>query len=250
MKNKGLILLSFILLVGSIAFSFPQNRVSATTMSHVGGMEIITDTDNKSEYIMTIGDVQTRFIEIIERIDKNTILITTKAYNEETNELLQDYTTTLMNDSIVDQDIHLLEELPLEEPVKNTLFLRSNTRSNASLVTVLELKYTKNFSTGRGTAWYAKLAPKTAPLATSKAFDRHSTAVDSIRSVETGTMAGWLIAAFSGGGLVGGKIISWATAKVIIKNIAGPLAVASNAWALGQWFYYYNAIGQAYYDIK
>lgn len=250
--------MSFTLLVASVLISIPNKVALASTVVPEDGMKIITDTlaendmqiltdtntDDKLEYVLTVDGVQVRYVEITEYIDEDTIKISTKAYNEENNELLQDFTTTLRNDKIVDQDIYLLKNLTETEIQDSTVgtYAKASTSSNSSLVTYLGIGYTKNFTTGIGTARYLGLKNKTASLAKSKPFDAYAGTVDSLRATENGTMAGWLISAFSGGGLVAGKIISWATAKVILKNIAGPAAVAANAWALGQWFYYYNKL--------
>ncbi|MFI8574942.1 hypothetical protein ACIGEL_04450 [Rossellomorea aquimaris] len=266
MRKILLLLLSLVLIFGSLAFSTSNNTATASTSTVVpleDGLHMITDTEEKSEYIMTIDGVQTRYIETIKTIDEKAKDIHTKVYNEETNELLQDFTTTLVNDEIADQEVDLLKSLPERNVVdksngesyptlqnKNMIALASSSvKSNKSLVGVLGINYTKNFNTGRGTANYAGLITRYASLSSSSTFDTHASAVDSMRGVETGTLAGWLISGFSGGGLVGGKIISWATAKIILKNIAGPLAIASNAWALGQWFYYYNRIANNYTKI-
>lgn len=276
MKKISMLLLSFMLFFGSLAFSTSNNTASASTspvastgndlgmiMDTEDGLQMITDTEEKSEYIMTVNGVQTRYIETIETVDEKTMEIHTRVYNEETNELLQDFTTTLVNDEITDQDVQLFEDLPENTDVENSNFVpfpklqnknmialaSSLVKSNRSLVSVLGINYTKNFNTGRGTANYAGLKTRYASLSSSSAFDTHASAVDSMRGVETGTLAGWLISGFSGGGLVGGKIISWTTAKVILKNIAGPVAIVSNAWALGQWFYYYNKIANNYTKI-
>ena len=255
--------MSFTLLVASLLISIPNEVALASTVVPEDGMEIITDTiadggstdantDDKLEYVLTIDGVQIRYIEITEYIDKDVMKISTKAYNEENNEILQDFTTTLRDGKIVDQDIYLLKELPeseMQSGTNSTSSTFSNTASNSSLVTYLEIGYTKNFTTGKGTARYLGLPNRTASLGSSKPFNDFANTVDSLRATENGTIAGWLISAFSGGGLVAGKIISWATAKVIIKNIAGPVAVASNAWALGQWFYYYNKLENNWSDI-
>ncbi|MDV7767168.1 hypothetical protein [Peribacillus sp. CSMR9] len=86
------------------------------------------------------------------------------------------------------------------------------------MITVLNISYTKNFTTGIGTARYLKEPNKTAKLASSKPFNTYANNVDSIRGTENGTRVGWIISAFSGSSLVAGKVISWATAKKVLAN--------------------------------
>lgn len=276
MKKITIYLLSFVLLLESVAFFAPRNVAAASLSKPIdtqiladkigsiqpgdtdllpaleyNNLEVITETEEKSEYIMTIDGVKVRYVEDIIKVSANTTTINTKAYNNETNELIQDYSTTITDDKIVEQNLYLLGELPEPKVKKNEdeLFALANTKSNSSLVKYMGINYTKNFTTGRGRAQYASLPSRTASL-TSKAFDVHATTVDSMRNVENGTIVGMLTSAFSGGGLVAGKLISWTTAKVILKNIAGPVAVATNAWALSQWVFYYNRLENNYNKIK
>ncbi|CAH0184791.1 hypothetical protein [Peribacillus simplex] len=51
----------------------------------------------------------------IYNIDENAIIIHTKVFNEDNHELIQDFSTTLTNDKIVDKDVILLEEIPESE---------------------------------------------------------------------------------------------------------------------------------------
>ncbi|MFF2455161.1 hypothetical protein [Peribacillus simplex] len=152
--KKTSILMSFILLVGSLAFSIPSNTALATSGSTIipeEGMEIITDTEEKSEYILTILGVQTRYIETTETIDENTIIIHTKVYNEDNHELIQDFSTTLTNDKIVDQDVILFEEIPEPKTQEEAsgFYPMASTSGNKSMVTILNISYTKNFTTGK-----------------------------------------------------------------------------------------------------
>ncbi|MET1178145.1 hypothetical protein ABG775_09215 [Peribacillus simplex] len=253
--KKISILMSFILLVGSLAFSIPSNTALATSGSTIipeDGMEIITDTEEKSEYILTILGVQTRYIETTETIDENTIIIHTKVYNEDNHELIQDFSTTLTNDKIVDQDVILFEEIPEPKTQEEAsgFYPMASTSGNKSMVTILNISYTKNFTTGKGTARYLKEPNKTAKLASSKPFNTYANNVDSLRGTESSTTVGWLVSGFSGGSLVAGKIISWATAKTILTKIAGPVAVVSNAVALSSWFYYYNKLEKSWSNLK
>lgn len=81
------------------------------------------------------------------------------------------------------------------------------------------------------------------------AYNYYTRNVDSLRSTESGTLVGWFISAFSGGGLTVGTLLSWKTVQIILKNIAGPVALAANAWAIGQWYYYYNNCVNGFYNI-
>lgn len=250
-KKGTAFFMSFILLLGTILVALPR-KTSANSEIPVldESLTIIKETDEKFDYILSIDGNQVRYIEITEVMDDGSKAIHTKSYNEETKELLQDFETIIKDGKITDQVIYKNEEMP--EPNENTgpVFVPfASTASNKSLVSVLNMSYKKNYSTNKGTATYAKSGTKTAKLS-SKTFDTHARAIDSIRGVENGTLAGWLIAAFTGGGLTAGKIISLQTLKTVIKNVAGPVAVVANAWALGQWMYYYNTISSNFSKIK
>lgn len=250
-KKGTAFFMSFILLLGTILVALPR-KTSANSEIPVldESLTIIKETDEKFDYILSIDGNQVRYIEITEVMDDGSKAIHTKSYNEETKELLQDFETIIKDGKITDQVIYKNEEMP--EPNENTgpVFVPfASTASNKSLVSVLNMSYKKNYSTNKGTATYAKSGTKTAKLS-SKTFDTHARAIDSIRGVENGTLAGWLIAAFTGGGLTAGKIISLQTLKTVIKNVAGPVAVVANAWALGQWMYYYNTISSNLSKIK
>lgn len=250
-KKGTAFFMSFILLLGTILVALPR-KTSANSEIPVldESLTIIKETDEKFDYILSIDGNQVRYIEITEVMGDGSKAIHTKSYNEETKELLQDFETIIKDGKITDQVIYKNEEMP--EPNENTgpVFVPfASTASNKSLVSVLNMSYKKNYSTNKGTATYAKSGTKTAKLS-SKTFDTHARAIDSIRGVENGTLAGWLIAAFTGGGLTAGKIISLQTLKTVIKNVAGPVAVVANAWALGQWMYYYNTISSNLSKIK
>ncbi|AOH56118.1 hypothetical protein ABE28_017280 [Peribacillus muralis] len=251
-KKGTVVFMSFILLLGTILISLPS-KTSATSEIPVGdeSLTIIKETDKKFEYILSIDGNKIRYIEITELLEDGSIVIHTKSYNEETNDLLQDFETIIKDEKITDQEIYKNEEMP-EPNIENnfqSIMPFASTSSNKSLVSVLNISYKKNYSTKKGTATYAKSGTKTAKLS-SKTFDTHARGVDSIRGVENGTLAGWLIAAFTGGGLTAGKIISLQTLKTVIKNVAGPVAVVANAWALGQWLYHYNTISYNFSKIK
>lgn len=245
-------MMAFVLLIGTILIGLPSKSSASTELPReYNSITIIEETDEVFEYILNIAGTEIRYVELTTEMSDGRTVISTKAYNEETNELLQDFETTIENDNLVDQTINKNEEMPTPGVItnENLIVPFATTKSNKSLVSVLNIGYTKNYTTNKGTATYAKSGTKTAKLS-SATFDKHASGVDSIRGVETGTLAGWLIAAFTGGGLTAGKIISLKTAKVILKNIAGPVAVVSNAWALGQWFYYYNIISSNFSKIK
>lgn len=250
-KKGTAFFMSFILLLGTILVALPR-KTSANSEIPVldESLTIIKETDEKFDYILSIDGNQVRYIEITEVMDDGSKAIHTKSYNEETKELLQDFETIIKDGKITDQVIYKNEEMP--EPNENTgpVFVPfASTASNKSLVSVLNMSYKKNYSTNKGTATYAKSGTKTAKLS-SKTFDTHARAIDSIRGVENGTLAGWLIAAFTGGGLTAGKIISLQTLKTVVKNVAGPVAVVANAWAFGLWMYYYNTISSNFSKIK
>ncbi|CAN7645263.1 hypothetical protein LJR015_002549 [Peribacillus frigoritolerans] len=251
-KKGTAFFMSFILLLGTVFVALPS-KTSANSEIPVldESLTIIKETGEKFDYILSIDGNQIRYIVITEVMDDGSKVIHTKSYNEETNELLQDFETIIKDEKITDQEIYKNEEMP-EPNIENTgpVFVPfASTASNKSLVSVLNMSYKKNYSTNKGTATYAKSGTKTAKLS-SKTFDTHARAIDSIRGVENGTLAGWLIAAFTGGGLTAGKIISLQTLKTVIKNVAGPVAVVANAWALGQWMYYYNTISSNFSKIK
>ncbi|MFB5936282.1 hypothetical protein ACE8FZ_23790 [Peribacillus frigoritolerans] len=105
-------------------------------------------------------------------MDDGSKVIHTKSYNEETNELLQDFETIIKDEKITDQEIYKNEEMP-EPNIEYTgpVFVPfASTANNKSLVSVLNMSCKKNYSTNKGTATNAKSGTKTAKLS-SKTFD-------------------------------------------------------------------------------
>ncbi len=222
------------------------------------GIYFVTDTDEKSEYLLDLDGDTLRYIETQKELKNGIQEIHTKVYNDNTDELLQDSITKIDGTKIIDQEINKFESLPEKESNKNQLFsaqATSNIVSNKSLVTYLGISYKTNHNTNKGYASYAGLNTKTVSLNGGSASNRNNyneftQAVDSMRGHENGTIVGWLITAFSGGGLTVGTILSWKTAKVILKNVAGPVAFATNAYALSMWVYHYNKVSNSYYAIN
>ncbi|MGE6517611.1 hypothetical protein [Lysinibacillus sphaericus] len=263
MKKFLSALMSSTLVISTLAFAAPIQKASASELDYGSEkFQIIEDTAEKSEYILKVNGNDIRYVETVTKIDENTSEIETKAFNEETNELLQHFSTVVEEDKIVEQEVVSFKELPHQE--ESVLFnnnadfaplaAKANITSNKSLVTVLAISYKTNHNTNIGYADYADLKTRSVNITTASAKDRnaynnYTQNVDSLRATENGTLAGWLISAFSGGGLTVGALLSWKTAQVILKNIAGPVAIAANAWALGQWFYYYNNCVNGFYDI-
>lgn len=227
------------------------------------GIEFITDTDNNSEYLLNVEGETLRYQETTKTLGNGAVMVTTKIYNDKSGKLLSKTKTKIKGDKIIKQDYEEYEALPMketqvtQEPTKSKdlFYAYSYSSSNRSLVTPLGIRYYTNYSTNKGYATYANLRTKTVNIKYSSYtnrsnYDKFTRAVDSMRGHENGTIAGWLISGFSGGGLTVGALLSWSTVKVILKNIAGPVAVVANAYALTMWVYYYNKVGQSYYAIK
>ncbi|MFD2045062.1 hypothetical protein ACFSTA_15365 [Ornithinibacillus salinisoli] len=60
----------------------------------------------------------------------------------------------------------------------------------------------------------------------------------------------WIIEVVSGDGLTIGTLFSWKTAKILLKNVAGPVAFAANAYALSMWVYHFNELVNGYNALK
>ncbi|MBT2646951.1 hypothetical protein J7E52_09500 [Bacillus sp. ISL-34] len=93
-KKGTAFFMSFILLLGTVLVVLPS-KTSANSEIPVldESLTIIKETDEKFEYILSIDGNQIRYIEITEVMDDGSKVIHTKSYNEETNELLQDFET-------------------------------------------------------------------------------------------------------------------------------------------------------------
>lgn len=270
------ILLSSILVISTLSFAAPAQKASASELSYSSseGLQIIEESSGKSEYILNVNGNEILYIETVTEINENTSEIETKAFDNKTNELLQHFVTVVEGEKILEQNIIDFKELPhqveLPDQVESVLFetntnfaplnnnmmsmSASNITSNASLVTITGVRYKTNHNTNMGYADYANLKTRSVNISTASgkirsAYNNYTQNVDSLRGVENGTLVGWLIGAFSGGGLTVGALLSLETAKKILKNIAGPVAFAANAWAIGQWFYYYNNCINGFYDI-
>ncbi|MEC1180552.1 hypothetical protein P9B03_18995 [Metasolibacillus meyeri] len=267
MKKVISVLVSFVLIMSILVFASPNVHASEFTYRSEN-LKMIIDTDEKSEYIVKIDGKEIRYIETVIIIDEETREIETKAYDEETGDVLQHFSTKVKNDKIIEQNLIDFKDLSQQEdsfiknddlisttPYVNPFTAFSNyTTTNQSLVTITGVSYTTNHTTNIGYADYARLKTRSVNLSTASAKDRsaynyYTQNVDSLRATENGTIAGWLISAFGGGGLAIGTLVSWKTAEVILKNIAGPVAIAANSWALIQWFYYYNNCINGFSDL-
>lgn len=255
MKKAVITILSIVLVWGGLSFSMPSKAfASSASIEPDNGIQVIIETDQYFEYLMIENGQKTKYEETIEEIDSNTTKITTKVYTDE-DKLIQHFSTTLENYQIIDQEVIKFDSIPTTtEDTPSVLnehsFSAMSTSSNRSRISGLGINYTKNFSTGRGTANYVGLASRTASLATSSEFNTHANAVDSMRSVENGTTVGIILELVgSTGSIAWGQAVSWATAKKILTRFVGPVAVLTNAWSLSSWFYYYNKIANNYMDI-
>ncbi|TGN30529.1 hypothetical protein [Lysinibacillus sp. S2017] len=255
MKKIFSMILSFILVISTLSFAVAPNNVKASTSSlgTPDGIEILIDTDERSEYILTLptGD-KIHFIELITLIDNGNTEIHTQAYDLSTNKLLQDYTTLIENDTIIDQTIEHFDSIQTDN-VKVAPF--SNIISNRSLAPV-GISYITNYDVNTGNAYYAFLDSRKVNVvydnSTTRAnYAKFTQAVDSMRGHENGTLIALLIEVFSAatGTAMIGKLISWKTAETIVKKIIGPAAAIANAYDFSMWFYYYNEVGTAYYDL-
>lgn len=269
MKKIVSTLLSFTLVISTLAFATPSKKALASELTYNSdNFRIITDTEERSEYIVKVDGQEIHYIETVKIVDEDTQEIETKVFNKETNELLQHFATVVEDDKIIEQDVIDFKDLSQQEDsimFNHTNFAATNftnsrfassayITSNRSLVSVLGISYTTNYIRNIGYADYANLKTRTVNLTTGSPKDRnaynyYTRNVDSLRSTENGTLVGWFISAFSGGGLTVGTLLSWKTVQIILKNIAGPVALAANAWAIGQWFYYYNNCVNGFYNI-
>lgn len=248
-------ILSFILVISTLSFAVAPNKVKASTSSlgTPDGIEFLVDTDERSEYILTLptGD-KIHFIELITLIDNGNTEIHTQAYELSTNKLLQDYTTLIENDTIIDQTIEHFDT-PQTDNVKIVPF--SNIISNKSLAPV-GISYITNYNVNTGNAYYAFLESRKVNVvydsSTLRAnYTKFTQAVDSMRGHENGTVIALLLEVFSAtaGAAMIGKLISWKTAETVVKKIINPAALLINTYDLSMWFYYYNEVGTAYYDL-
>ncbi|WP_451136524.1 hypothetical protein, partial [Streptomyces sp. NPDC001732] len=181
MKKFIYVLMSSTLVMSTLAFAAPNQKVSASELNYVSdNFEIITDTEEKSEYILKVDGQEIHYIETVTTIDEDTKEIETKAYNEETNELLQHFTSVVKEDKIVDQDVISFEELPQSQQEDSTIVnnggiaLFASVTSNKSLITYLGIKYSTNHTTNIGSADYAGLKTKKVNLTTASAKNRQA----------------------------------------------------------------------------
>ncbi|MUK88518.1 hypothetical protein GMD78_08945 [Ornithinibacillus sp. L9] len=252
-----------------VFFGLPTNKtVLASEINESEGIQFIIDTEEKSEYLLQVDGQTLRYIETVEDLG-DIVVIHTKVYNNETNELLQDFSTKIEGTQIVDQEVEIFEILPSEtndvgidltikhDPITefDMRATSSSIISNRSMISYFGISYTTNYLVDFGYANYADLGTKKVNLkhdsATNRAnYNEFTRAVDGMVSHESSTIAGWIIQAVSGGGLTIGTLFSWATAKVILKNIAGPVAFATNAYALSMWVYHYNEVNKSYYALE
>lgn len=264
MKKVGIKISCLVLVLALITVGIPTNtKVFAGKLEsgiHIpqeNGITFILDTDEKSEYLIEIDGQTLHYIETQKELYNGIVEIETKVYNYNTQELLQDYTTTVDGTSIIEQDIKQYDTIQQQESVStldNSIFSRRNIISNKSLVTYLGISYTTNHNKKTGTAKYSRKTKKInlnkSSASTRTNYNKFTRSVDSLRSYENGTIAGWLITAFSSGGLAVGTILSWKTAKVILKNIAGPVAIVTNTYSLTMWLYHYNQMVKNFNGIK
>lgn len=102
---------------------------------------VITNTEERSEYILKVDGQEIHYIETVKIVDEDTQKIDTKVFNNETNELLQHFATVVEDDKIIEQEVIDFKDLSQQEDsimFSHTNFAATNfTNSRFASVSVL-----------------------------------------------------------------------------------------------------------------
>ncbi|MBS4218709.1 hypothetical protein KHA96_10335 [Bacillus sp. FJAT-49711] len=225
-----------------------DHKVNASAINEGANINFIKNEENLMEYTIISESESLYYIETTNQLDDGTTVIHTEVFDFANNikgELIEDFYTSVENNRVTEQSVLLdlretneddkdisIPNIPRSD--KFNVGIYAVTSSNRSLVSVMNINYTRNYSTGKATANWVTSRTKTGIPLSNKAFNDYAQSVDSMRNIEVSTGVGAVIAGVAGS--IGAKKLTMA----LFKNLLGPIAIVTYGVALGQWLYQYD----------